>query len=66
MDNLEEFLKDLGELTRKHGILISGCGCCGSPSLFETKDTGETFNYFVVRGEAELEWREPEKEKSDE
>lgn len=27
------FLKDLTELTKKHGIEICGCGCCGSPWL---------------------------------
>ncbi len=27
------FLLDLSALTRKHGIAISGCGCCGSPFL---------------------------------
>lgn len=25
------FLNELSELTRKHGIKICGCGCCGSP-----------------------------------
>jgi hypothetical protein len=27
------FLRDLAELTRKHGIAIGGCGCCDSPFL---------------------------------
>lgn len=27
------FLEELTALSRKHGIKISGCGCCGSPSL---------------------------------
>lgn len=30
-DELDAFLADLSELTRKHGIRIHGCGCCGSP-----------------------------------
>jgi len=30
-DELNAFLADLSELTRKHGIRIGGCGCCGSP-----------------------------------
>lgn len=27
------FLIALTELSRKHGIVVTGCGCCGSPSL---------------------------------
>lgn len=27
------FLLELRELSRKHGIAIGGCGCCGSPWL---------------------------------
>ena len=26
-------MADLTELSRKHGITIGGCGCCGSPWL---------------------------------
>ncbi|MEU3785230.1 hypothetical protein [Streptomyces sp900129855] len=33
MSGIEEFLEDLAALTAKHGILIEGCGCCGSPFL---------------------------------
>lgn len=31
--NETEFLRELSELTKKYKIVISGCGCCGSPSL---------------------------------
>jgi Leucine-rich repeat (LRR) protein len=34
MSKLEEFLKDLTELTIKHGIIIGACGCCDSPYLY--------------------------------
>jgi len=27
------FLCDLEEISRKHGIVIGGCGCCGSPFM---------------------------------
>lgn len=30
---VENFLKELSELTKKHKIAIAGCGCCGSPFL---------------------------------
>ncbi|KKL65937.1 hypothetical protein LCGC14_2150020 [marine sediment metagenome] len=29
-----EFLKDLGDICRKHKVDIGGCGCCGSPFVF--------------------------------
>lgn len=31
--NLQGFLTELGELSKKYGIEIGGCGCCGSPYL---------------------------------
>lgn len=38
MDRLEEFLKELSELTQKHGFVIGGCGCCGSPWIGDFKN----------------------------
>lgn len=31
----KEFMVGLAKLTRETGIIISGCGCCGSPFLGE-------------------------------
>jgi len=31
-----EFLSELSALSRKHGVAIAGCGCCGSPFLINT------------------------------
>lgn len=39
-ENTKEFLKELAELSMKHGIVIGGCGCCGSPHLNEVKRKG--------------------------
>lgn len=33
LEEIEAFLKDLAELTKRHKIVITGCGCCDSPSL---------------------------------
>ena len=30
-NRVEAFMKDLEQLTKKHGIVIDACGCCGSP-----------------------------------
>lgn len=34
---MEKFLKELSELSNKHGIAIAGCGCQGSAFLFDIK-----------------------------
>lgn len=37
----QEFLKELTDLSHKYKILISGCGCCGSPALEDFSDKKE-------------------------
>lgn len=32
---MEEFLEELIELTNRYGIGLGGCGCCGSPFLYD-------------------------------
>ncbi len=41
MNRLEEFLKELAELTQKYELEIGGCGCCHSPWVWDIKK--ETF-----------------------
>lgn len=31
----KEFLRELTKLSKKHGVAIDGCGCCGSPFISE-------------------------------
>lgn len=38
--DIEGFLEKLSELTLSYGIIIEGCGCCGSPYLIDI--TGDT------------------------
>jgi len=37
---LKEFLEGLAELTKKKGVAIGGCGCCGSPYLYIVDGAG--------------------------
>jgi hypothetical protein len=39
-DQAAAFIADLDELTRKHGIAVSACGCCDSPWLVEVGKDG--------------------------
>lgn len=56
----EQFLEELSELTRKHGIVIAGCGCCGSPSLSDLEEKMKGGYYFTYGLESDLTWsREP-------
>lgn len=49
-EGLEAFLAELTELSRKHGIVIGGCGCCGSPWVYK-KDVLDTERYISENGE---------------
>ena len=42
---ISNFLVELTELSKKYGIIILGCGCCESPSLYykEQELDGEEF-----------------------
>ena len=37
-ENIDNFLKELKELSIKHKMTISGCGCCGSPIVCNIND----------------------------
>ena len=47
-EKLTLFLKELSELTKKYGLVIEGCGCCGSPRIYDVnseKDVLEDLTY---------------------
>ena len=43
-----QFLAELTELTKKHGIAIGGCGCCGSPWITSDVDVGDDQSGYCV------------------
>ncbi len=66
-ERVEAFLEELSVLTRKHGIAIGGCGCCGSPylsDLTETQRNTEDWHYTVYtpsdKDSGDLEWEKEE------
>jgi hypothetical protein len=62
MSRYQAFLSDLAALTRKHRMVVVGCGCCGSPFLLETDDSGPRITpagvYTVQDDGKGLEWSE--------
>jgi len=58
-NNERAFIVELEQLSRKYNVYITGCGCCGSPSVDESSDpmAGLEAGYIY---EGHLEWVEPE------
>lgn len=44
-ENVRQFLVDLTALTKKYGLAIGGCGCCGSPWLEPIDVSNEKSGY---------------------
>lgn len=51
-DDVNGFLNELLELSKKYKIEIGGCGCCGSPFLTGIDD-GSPIVKYRVRGDSE-------------
>lgn len=58
----QQFLAELTELTRKHGISIGGCGCCGSPWLNLNAQVGDIRSGYSMCEGDQLRWIEPSDE----
>lgn len=61
MTNEHAFLMELEALSRKYKIQISGCGCCGSPSLFDLqeKELAPEAGYAMPCGRSDFGWTYP-------
>ena len=57
-DKKKQFLIGLEKLTRETGIIIDGCGCCGSPYLIEVNALPEDAGYGKI-GVSEVGWITP-------
>lgn len=55
------FILELEALTRKHGISVDGCGCCGSPFLSTVDNPScKESGYSVIKDTfEELGWLAP-------
>jgi hypothetical protein len=64
---VDKFLADLAKVTRKHGIKIGGCGCCGSPFLMDLGDAETDFVYKtdIETRKNELRWADPNEPEED-
>ena len=52
------FLKRLTDLSSEYGLIIGGCGCCGSPYLTEevNDDIRYRGHYRIDNNNSNLEW----------
>ena len=51
-----EFLLGLTQLTRDTGVAIGGCGCCGSPFLYDASSPSDPESGYGYEGEGNVAW----------
>lgn len=55
---MDDFLTELEALYKKYGVIITGCGCCGSPFLYSKDEMiqhGEDEQYFEAQSKENIE-----------
>jgi hypothetical protein len=50
---IEAFLKDLSDISRKYDVYIGGCGCCGSPWVSGPNSSGVDIQWDDSKGYVE-------------
>jgi hypothetical protein len=59
------FLSGLRELTMRTGVVIEGCGCCGSPAIRDiSKSDLASESGYGVGDSAEVKWISPNDKES--
>ena len=54
-EEVSKFMAELEALSRKHNIVIGGCGCCGSPFLYREESMGRE-DYYQINGFEYIKW----------
>lgn len=52
------FLKELSKLSRKYGVVVQGCGCCGSPYLSAKRSSGLEAGAYIPGYHDPIDWDE--------
>lgn len=53
-ERVKAFLKELAELTKKYGLSIGGCGCCGSPWIWDLQNNSMPYDSLNFDEEKEI------------
>lgn len=52
----KEFMDELTQLSKKHGVVVCGCGCCSSPYLLSMETSEVDGGYTIRYGCDNLTW----------
>jgi hypothetical protein len=59
-NNMREFLFELTELSRKHKLIVTACGCCGGPWISGCEEAAHPIGHYrTLPNGSELEWLIP-------